>query len=495
MRPVTLVAGTVIVLAAVAGCRYRRTERSLVIVGRSPIVSLDPTTNSDYYAHNVFRNVFDPLVAFDAELRLAPALAVSWSNPSENLWQFDLRPGVHFHDGRPLEAADVKASLDQARHAESSAGDLALVTDVRATSPRLVEIETRLPVPLLLNRLSRILVVPRGQADVELPVGTGAYRFSSFDAGREVTIERFDAGWRGPPRWDQVTFSADPDGRERVDRLLRGEADVIEAPPLEDTPRIRASHVAKLVERVGAQIAVLGLNAQQQRGNPFARVEARRAVSLALDRDALVREALGGGGMPAAQLAAPGIVGFIPGVAVAPPDPQKARALLAAASLPRGVDAELLFSERDRRLAEAIARHGRTAGIRFRLEELTWQELDRRLLERSAAAYVYVITFPSGDVAELLMDLHTPTSDGLFGVYNFSGYSDAGLDELVERADLAMQPRERMALLETAQRRATEAYALIPLVIPQQRFAVRRDILWAGHALGRIDLESVRRQP
>src|SRR5512145_2084882 len=102
MRPGTLVAGTVIVLAAVAGCRYRRTEHSLVIVGRSPIVSLDPMTNGDYYAHNVFRNVFDPLVAFDAELRLAPALAVSWSNPSENLWQFDLRSGVHFHDGRPL---------------------------------------------------------------------------------------------------------------------------------------------------------------------------------------------------------------------------------------------------------------------------------------------------------------------------------------------------------------------------------------------------------
>jgi len=495
MRPVALVAGTGIVLTAVLGCRPRRAEHALIVVGRSPIVSLDPLTNGDYFAHQVFRNVFDPLVVMDAELRLAPALAVSWSNPSENLWQFELRPGVHFHDGRMLEAADVKASLDRARHAEASAGDLALVTDVRAPSPRLVEIETRLPVPLLLNRLSRVLVVPRGEVDVRLPVGTGSYRFSSFAAGREVTLQRFDAGWRGRPRWDQLSFAADPVGRARVDRLLRGEADIIEAPPLEDTPRMLASGVAKLVERVGAQIAVLGLNAQQRPANPFARVETRRAVSLALDRDALVREALGGSGLPAGQLAAPGIVGFLPGLTAAPPDPEAARALLAAAGVPSGVASPLLFSERDHRLAEAVARQALTAGLKFRLEELTWQDLDRRLRERSAAAYIYVITFPTGDVAELLMDLHTPTSDGLFGAYNFSGYSDAELDQLVERADLAMKPRERIALLEKAQRRATEAYALIPLVIPQHRFAVRRDILWTGHALGRIDPESVRRQP
>jgi peptide/nickel transport system substrate-binding protein len=489
--PLVPLAGCVLALSAVAGCGRKPAERTLAVVGRSPIASLDPLANADYYAQNVFRNVFDPLVAVDAELRIVPALAVSWSNPSENLWQFELRPDVHFHDGRPLTASDVMASIERARRETPAAMELEHVSAVRAPSPRLVEIETTFPVPLLLNRLARVLVLPGGEAGAGLPVGTGPYRFRAFSAGREVVLEGVDDGWHGPPRWDRVTFGADPDGRARVERLLRGEADIVEAPPLEDTPRIQASGRATLVEATAAQVAVLGLNAQRQPGNPFARVEARRAVSLALDREALVREALGGSGEPASQLAAPGIVGFVPDLSPASPDPAAARALVAAAGLRHGIQSSLHFSERDRLLAEAVARQAAAAGVEFRLEELTWQELDRRLRERASPAHIYLVTFPSGDVAELLLDLHTPSADSRFGAYNFSGYSDPALDDLVERADLAMKPRERIELLETAQRRATEAYALIPLVVPRQRFAVRRHIAWNGHPLGRVDLQAV----
>ncbi|HET7291463.1 MAG TPA: ABC transporter substrate-binding protein [Vicinamibacteria bacterium] len=495
--PVRGIAALMALLSAAVACREPDGGRGLVIVGRSPIVSLDPVTNDDYYAQNLFRNVFDSLVALDDTLRVVPALATSWSSPSDHVWRFELRRGVSFHDGRTLAAGDVKATLDRARASPQSwlAAHFALVSDVRAPSPYLVEIETRVPVPLLLRRLSDVMVLPAGEITGELPVGSGPYRLRSFVAGKEAVLEGFDASWRGRPHWDRAVFRSEPDGAARVERLLRREADLIEAPPLEAAPRIRASAAARLVEREGVQVALLGLDAQARPGNPFGRFEARRAVALSLDRAALVREALGGGGTAASQLAVPGVVGYVPDLAPAPRDIGAARAALAAAGFPRGFDSPLLFSERDRRLAEGVARQAAEAGVAFRLQELPWHVLDARLRARSSPAHVYFATFPSGDAAELLMDLHTPTSDASFGAYNFSGFSDRLLDDLLERADLAMDPRVRIRLLERAQRRATEAHALIPLVVPAQRFAVRRDIAWSGNGLGRIDLQAVREGP
>src|SRR5262245_23735553 len=447
-RPARFAASVVLALAS--GCRGPGAN-SLVVYGRSPIVSVDPLTNDDYYARSVFTNVFDPLVMIDAELHLVPALALSWSNPSEVVWRFELRRGVLFHDGQELKASDVKASLDRARSAGSwLAADLGLVTEVRASAPFFVEIETRVPVPLLLNHLAEVMVLPAGRATAEASTGTGPYRIRSFVVGEEAILERFDGSWRGRPRWDSAAFRADPDGRSRLERLLRGNADLIEAPPIGDPLQLPANAGIELVERPAAQIAVLGLNAQRRPNNPFERREARRAVSLTLDRSALVRDALAGSGAPATQLAVPGVFGHVPGLPPVARDLSAAPAALPTAGSPNGIQSPLLFSEPDRRLAEAVAGQARDAGIRFRLEELAWHELDERLRARSSPAHIFFATFPTGDAAELLMDLHTPTRDGLFGVYNFSGYSDPELDDLLEHADLAMDPRRRIDLLERA---------------------------------------------
>jgi peptide/nickel transport system substrate-binding protein len=106
--------------AAMAGCGGcadggGASGRSLRLAFHSDPQGLDPHLHDEVATHWVLDNVYDTLVAFDADMRVRPALAVGWENPDDLTWRFQLRPGVLFQDGRPLGAEDVTASLRRAR--------------------------------------------------------------------------------------------------------------------------------------------------------------------------------------------------------------------------------------------------------------------------------------------------------------------------------------------------------------------------------------------
>src|SRR6202158_2230596 len=175
----------------------------LRLVFHSGPQGLDPHLHDEAATHWVLYNVYDSLVTFDADIHVRPALASGWDNPDDLTWRFRLRPGVHFQDGRPLAAADVVVSLERARsHPRSKmSGYLVEVAAVRAVDPLTVEVQTRRPYPILLNKLTFIAIVPRDAPPlIAKPVGTGPYRFVAYAPGRSLELAAFGNGW--PPRED-----------------------------------------------------------------------------------------------------------------------------------------------------------------------------------------------------------------------------------------------------------------------------------------------------
>ena len=146
--------------------------------------------------------LFEGLVRFDANLKIEAALAQSWSNPDATHWLFQIRPGVRFHDGRPLEAGDVAYSIRRAATFERSVISpyFTSIRQVTALDARRVEIETREPDPLLLNKLTFVYIVPRAAslenpALANKPVGTGPYRFDHWLTENRFLLKRFDGYW------------------------------------------------------------------------------------------------------------------------------------------------------------------------------------------------------------------------------------------------------------------------------------------------------------
>jgi peptide/nickel transport system substrate-binding protein len=462
---------------------------------RDPLASLDPHTVDDRPTFQLLANVYEPLAVNDAGGALVPALATAWSNPDERTWRFELRQGVRFQDGRRLSARDVRYTLERAlTHPRSwMREDLSGVTSVRDAGDHTVEVATQGPSPLLLQSLTRILVVPEGWAEVGAGAnGTGPYRIESWQPER-TSLRANPQHWRGRPRWASVSARALPDPKSRLDALLSGDVDLIDFPPEPSIPFLRAAPRTQVIETPAAHVAILGFHVAGGPGKPFADPRLREAVALSLDREALVRDVLGGRGAPTGQFAPSGVFGFVPGLAVPRPDPAGARAALLASRFPGGAQAELLCAAAGQPLAEAVAGQVRASGVELAVSPVPWPEFDRRLAAREAAAFVFHISHPELDSTRLLSTFfHSVQADRRRGTMNFSAHADPELDALLELAETEFDSQTRYSLLARATRHVLGARVWLPLYTQRVTYAARRGLHWDGGLVPGTVFERIR---
>ncbi len=482
-------------LLILAGCGPRALVpgRPLTIAFHSAPQSLDPHLHDEASTHSILGHIYDTLIAFNGDARLQPALAESWENPDDLTWRFQLRPGVVFHDGRPLEAADVVASLERARSVPRgmAAGYVIEVAQVRALDTRSVEIVTRRPYPILLNKLAFVAIVPRdAPARIEHPIGTGPYQFVSYTPGVVMDLEAFPRRWRAPDIEPQLRLLFVSDVAERLAKLLSGDADVATDLPVADIARVSESKCCTVRSRGGLGVAYLQLPVDRK---PWSDLRVRRAVSLALDREALARRVLGGQGSAAGQMVPPQVFGFAPDIVPPARDVQAARRLLAEAGYPQGLDLDVEFragpnlAELRGELAEA--------GIRCRLVPRSWSELYPRLVAGQAAGYYGGWQCPSGDASDLLdQKVHSKGGPEGYGASNFNGYSNPRLDQLIEQSAATLDMVERRRKLEAAMHVLSDDLGLVPLMVVGNVYGVRRDLEWQPRVDARVCAWEMRRR-
>jgi peptide/nickel transport system substrate-binding protein len=465
----------------------------LRLVFHSGPQGLDPHLHDEVATHWVLDNVYDALVAFDVNMHVRPALATGWDNPDDLTWRFRLRPGVRFQDGRPLAAADVVTSLERARsHPRSKmSGYLVEVAVVRAVEPLTVEVQTRRPYPILLNKLTFIAIVPRDAPPlIAQPVGTGPYRFVSYAPGRSLELAAFGGGW--PPGEDhepRVSIGFESDAAKRVERLTSGRADLIAELPAGDADRVKAAPGCTVRAAGG-----LAVNYLQPRVDapPFSDPRVRLAISLAVDREALVHAMLHGHGAPAGQMVGPKVFGYAPEIRPPRRDLAAARRLLAEAGYPGGLDAALEY--RGGQDIAALRAQLAEAGIRLRPEPRPWSDLYPRLLRGQVAFYYGSWQCSSGDASDLFDNkVHTRDPARGYGDSNSNGYSNPALDALIETSGATLDMNERRRILERAMRLLAADLPLIPLAVPYALFGVRTGLAWAPRLDSRILAADMRR--
>lgn len=463
-------------------------ERPLRIVVAGAPWTFDPQRHGDELTRTVLGHFYEPLVEFDPDLALRPRLAVAWTSPSETEWRFQLREGVLFHDGRPFGAEDVKVTLDRARRlAEGfvTESDIHAISEVRVVDDHTVDVVTSRPRPLLLARLTGILILPRDTPDSEVwrPMGTGPWVFtggSTGPGGVPVQGRRFEGYWGPKPDAHEFRIEAAPDETGRTAAALSG-ADVT-------SPLPRAALDAsgnplgafRVLRRPTLTVAFLvcRIPPNPRLGStPFQDVRVRRAVSLALDRELLVREALDGNGRALWQLAPPGTVGFDPAVDQAGPDLPGARRLLAEAGWPEGFDSTLVVDTDRVKVATEIARQLNGVGIRLSVEALAWDEVFRRMLFGMAPIGLSSSNVATGHVSSFYESfLHSAGPDSIFGAENSARYADPEVDGMIERAAEALPPGVREELLTSVRERALRDLPYIPLYSPVQVYGVRNGV-------------------
>lgn len=480
------VLAVVLLAAGIAACGGEAPPRTLVVAMDQDVRTLDPHRHDDSVTHSVLANVFEPLVTFDPQMRVVPALAVGWSNPSDLTWRFKLRPRVRFHDGQPLTARDAKFSLERARRFRA-APQLESLVRIDAVDDETLEIGTAVPEPVLLNKLAGVGIVPAGTPEeVTVPTGTAAYAFVSWEPGKDLRLVANDRYWGGAPALRGARFRVLPDASARARALARGELHLARELKRKDLEgvgsRVRfVSHPGLVVVLLGARLDVPG---------PLRSRDVRKAIYLAIDPQELV-ESSGIEAIPVDQVVPPSIFGYLPGGGEPRPDRERARELLRRAGLEEGFDVTLDMAEAfapnvGRVLAEQLGR----VGIRTTVVGLPWERLSARL-ERGESPFFSIGWSCNGDASHLFDALLHTREGRSWGVSNFGGYANPRLDEAIEQAGAILSPSRRLDALHEAMRIVIDDLPLIPLFNRRRTYGVDARLRFQPRLNGQVILREL----
>ena len=333
-----------VALLSLAGCgaTHPSAQTVTMVIENSP-TSLDPRVGVDSFSEHIGSLIFDSLVHKDAHFNLNPWLATSWETPDPLTYRFHLRTDVHFQDGKPLTATDVKYTLDSMRNGTvitAKAGALAHIDHVDAPDAATVVIHLKQPDAALLWNLSdgALGIVPAGSGrDFAFhPIGSGPFRFVSQLQDDEVILERSDNSWQPRPAIARIRFAVVPDAITRALELEKGSADVCINCLTADMVSALAKRPNLQVESgPGTNLNYISFNAQD---SVLRDLHVRQAIAYAMNRPLIISSLWRGRAQLAESLLPPEHWAWTGDVRQYPYDPAKANALLDAGGWKRGND-------------------------------------------------------------------------------------------------------------------------------------------------------------
>jgi peptide/nickel transport system substrate-binding protein len=483
-----------VLLAATALCLPAAHAADLRIGVAADVTSMDPHFLNVQPNVNISWQVFDALTHVDENARLIPGLAVSWKALNPTTWEFRLRRGVRFHDGSEFTAEDTNGQMRTFTQR---------IVAKEIPDPYTIRLKTSTPYAMVPYDLNSVFIVSKKSAGSARSedfdsgkgmVGTGPFRFVRFARGDRVELARNDAYWGGAAAWDKVTFRVVPTDPARLAGLLSGDLDLIEQVPTADLARVRGDARLAIAQKVSWRTIFFHLDQRENvRGiadkagkplarNPFRDPRVRRALSLAIDRKAIAERLMDGAALPASNLVSPPVLGYAADLKPDAHDPDAAKRLLAEAGYPDGFAVTLSAPNNryvnDEQIAQAVAQMLARVGVRVRVQAMPINVyLPRGAKGEFAFAMLGWGSF-SGDLA-LRSLVATPDPKKGFGAFNWSGYSNARVDALLERAFATVDEKARETLAQDAMRTAMRDYAVIPLHHQITTWAMKKSLAYA----------------
>lgn len=284
----------------------------------------------------MLRHITEPLVFFSADGEMRPVLAEEWEQVDDTTMRFNLREGVTFHNGEPFNAEAAAFSIEQVLDPEFPAwvkyATDPLIEGVEVVDEYTIDVTTKNPSNILLNVLTIVdMVEPAyiesGAQDTE-PIGTGPYRFAEFVPRSQLVMEAYEDYWAGRPPIPSITVRILPEESTRVQALLAGEVQMINALSAEDVARINENEATTIASVETARPIIFALRHDRP---PLDDVRVRQAMNYAIDKQAIVDSLLAGIASVLEGPLPPSLPNSQTDLGPWPYDPERAQALLAEA--------------------------------------------------------------------------------------------------------------------------------------------------------------------
>jgi len=468
--------------------------QELKIAVAADVTSVDPHFFNLFPNNNVAEHIFDKLVQMDPDSRMIPGLATSWKAIDDKTWEFKLRKGVRFHDGSELTAEDVVYSIDRVPQVPNSPGPFTAYTKAiiakEIVDPYTIRFKYAAPYPLAPNDLSTIYIVSKKVAtgastedfnSGKAAVGSGRYKFVRYANGDRVELVRNDAYWGEKSPWQKVTFRIIKNEAARVAALLSGDADAIEQPPTADLARIKSDPRFTVTSKISHRVIYFNFDYLERQSpfitakdgkplakNPLLDPRVRRAMSKAINRQAIVDRVMEGQAIPSGQLVSDKLFGNVPGLKADAYDPEGAKKLLTEAGYADGFNLTIHGPAgryvNDEKIVQAVAQMLSRVGINSKVETAPMGPYSARASKQEFSFHMVGWGASTGEASSPLRSLlATFNRDKGLGAVNWGRYTNPKVDYLIEQALQQVDDGNRRTMLQHATELAMSDLGIMPV--------------------------------
>jgi peptide/nickel transport system substrate-binding protein len=480
--------------------------QSIVLGTKLELNTLDPHFFAAFPTGSSHQYLYDHLVEYDEKLALQPGLAESWKRIDDLNWEFHLRKGVTFHDGSPFTATDVIFTIDRVPNVPNSPNSFAQFTrgidKVIRVDDHTITIRTKAPSPQLLQDLSNVFIISSKAAagattadfnSGKAAVGTGPYKLVNWVNGNRLELARNDSYWGGRPTWEKVTERVIGKDASRLAALLSGEVDAIDAVPIQDIDRLKRDNKfalfrgpASIVQYIALDSArdvspfVTAIDGKPLAKNPLKDPRVRKALSLAISRDQIVRKVMEGSAVAAGQLLPTQFPGTSKTLGPDPFDLPRAKALLKEAGWGDGFRIVLhATSDRypnDAGLAQAVASMWTRLGLKAEVETMPGAVFFARASKQEFSAFSAQYGAEDGiNSTRALVASWNPQKG--YGTANRTRYSNPLVDALMDEVLREQNPVVQQEKAARAVNAAMADQGLIPIFYPMHEFAAKKTLV------------------
>lgn len=465
--------------------------------------SMDPHAVNTAPVWGFLANVYEGLMRRTETGSVEPQLAVSWEalKGDQAGWRFKLREGVNFHNGNPFNADDVVFSYQRATDENSDIrGMLASIKDVVKVDDYTVDILTNGIDPILPFSISGWAMFDKEWSEANGTTkpardsdnyatlhtnGTGPFMLAERSPDVQ-TVLVVNQNWWGERTFniDRAVFKPISDEATGTAGLISGELDFFEPIALQNIEDVNSREGVHVIEGMEGRTIMLGFNHEAEhllgteKPNPLKDARVRKAIYQTIDTNVIIQTIMRGKAGTTSQINAPVINGYTKDLARLPYDVEAAKALLAEAGYPDGFEFTLRCPNdryiNDEAVCKAVVSLLGQIGIRAKLDSVPVREYWSGLRKDNYDMFLLGWTPSTFDAEHALRYLvATPNTDRKFGDWNYGGYSNQRIDDLLLNIRRELEQEKRQVLLDEAATIVRDDVAYIPLYVQPIAWGVR----------------------
>jgi peptide/nickel transport system substrate-binding protein len=498
-----------LLFVALVSIGFAANAASLRWAAQNDILTLDPHSQNHATTHSILQHTYEGLTRYTKDYRIEPSLAVSWKELSPTQWRFSLRKGVKFHDGSPFTADDVVFSFGRIKQPQGTNQVYVTgINEVRKVDDFTVDFILAGPTPILLRNIVDFRIMSKSWSEKNRSQniqdyakkeetyasrntnGTGPYLIKSWEPDKRIVFAQNKEWWgKLDGNVTDVVYTPIKSDQTRVSALLAGDVDLVTDLPTQDVARLRKAPNLKVLDGHEVRTIFIGMDQHNSElkyssvkgANPFKDVRVRRALNMAVDREAIRRVTMGGLSIPAGIMIAPGVHGYSKQIDIVPKyDIAGAKKLLAEAGYPNGFEFTLDCPNNryvnDEKICQALVSMWAKAGIRARLNSMPFANFIPKILNFDSSAYMLGWGVATFDGLYTLQSLVRTKTTGADGSFNLGRISNPKLDTTIDAIKIATDPVARDALLREGLVTTRDEAYYVPLHHQLRPWAMKKNV-------------------